>query len=241
MKNYILITGASSGIGRETAIMLSKNYSLILNGRDIERLNETKNLCNNSNESILWQYDLSDVKHINENLSTLINEKNISISGFVHSAGVSHLSPLHLTLQTVIDEVMNVNFFSAVEILKLLLNKKLNAKFLTDVIFVSSISSCRGAKGMSIYSASKGALDSFARSMAYELAPKVRVNTVQPGGIPTRRGGGSGFIQSDTTGYLLGEGHVNDVASMIEFILSERARWITGQNFVVDGGKISHC
>ncbi len=97
---------------------------------------------------------------------------------------------------------------------------------------------------MSLYSASKGALDSFARSMAYELAPRVRVNTVLPGGIVTRgtQSLANGVnVPKDESGYLLGEGKVQDIANMIVFLLSEQARWITGQNFTVDGGKTTHC
>lgn len=97
---------------------------------------------------------------------------------------------------------------------------------------------------MSLYSASKGALDSFARSMACELAPRVRVNTVLPGGIETpgtqNMISDIGMLQ-DGSNSLLGEGTTLDIADMVAFLLSKQSRWITGQNFIVDGGRTSRC
>ena len=244
MENYVLITGASSGIGRATAARLSKMYPLILGGRDKVRLEETRAMCENADKHLLWQYDLGGVDGIEGSLSFFLKERQRAVSGFVHSAGIAPLAPLRMTSTEQMREIMNVNFFSAAEILKLLTSRKINGKSLKNVVIVSSISSKWGAKGMSLYSASKGALDSFARSMAYELAPHVRINTVLPGGIATSEAGvmayGAEMLQ-DNAEYLLGEGKGQDIADMIAFLLSEQARWITGQNFVVDGGKTSHC
>lgn len=244
MGKYVLITGASSGIGRATAVRLSKSYPLILGGRDEKRLEETRAMCDPLGHYLFWKYDLMDVDGIEDNLLAFIKENNISVSGFVHSAGIANLAPLRMETITQMRAIMDVNFYSAVAILKLLANKKANEEALACVVFVSSISSQRGAKGMSIYSASKGAMDSFARSMACELAPRVRVNTVLPGGIVTPGAqamvDGVGLLQGDS-GYLLGEGKTQDIAEMIAFLMSDQARWITGQNFIIDGGKISHC
>ena len=244
MDYYVLITGASSGIGRATAIRLSKTHSLILGGRDEKRLEETRTMCENADNHRLWRYDFAAVEGIADNLSAFLKKNSVFVSGFVHSAGIAPLVPLRMTTSEAMRQIMDVNFYSAVEILKLLTSKKINGKTLENVIFISSISSQRGAKGMSLYSASKGALDSFARSMAYELAPRVRVNTVLPGGIVTRgtQSLANGVnVPKDESGYLLGEGKVQDIANMIVFLLSEQARWITGQNFTVDGGKTTHC
>ena len=245
MDYYVLITGASSGIGRATAIRLSKTYSLILGGRDEKRLEETRIMCENAEKHLLWRYDLAAVEGIGESLSALIKEKEgRSVSGFVHSAGIAPLAPLRMTSTETMREIMNVNFYSAVEILKLLTSKKINGKTLENVILISSISSQRGAKGMSLYSASKGALDSFARSMACELAPRVRVNTVLPGGIETpgtqNMTSDVGMLQEGSDS-LLGVGTTLDIADMVAFLLSKQSRWITGQNFIVDGGRTSRC
>ncbi len=244
MDKYILITGASSGIGRATAIRLSKTYPVVLGGRDEKRLEETRTMCENADEHLLWRYDLADVEGIADNLSAFLKANSVHVSGFVHSAGIAPLAPLRMTTTETMRQIMDVNFFSAVEILKLLTSKKINGKTLENVIFISSISSQRGAKGMSLYSASKGALDSFARSMACELAPRVRVNTVLPGGIVTpgtQRMVGDMEMPQDGPNSLLGEGTPLDIADMVAFLLSKHSRWITGQNFIVDGGRTSRC
>lgn len=244
MDKYVLITGASSGIGRATAIRLSKTYPLVLGGRDEKRLEETRTMCENADEHLLWRYDLADVEGIADNLSAFLKANSVPVSGFVHSAGIAPLVPLRMTTSETMRQIMDVNFYSAVEILKLLTSKKINGKTLENVILISSISSQRGAKGMSLYSASKGALDSFARSMACELAPRVRVNTVLPGGIETpgtqNMTSDVGLLQEGSNS-LLGEGKTSDIADIVAFLLSKQSRWITGQNFIVDGGRTSHC
>ncbi len=244
MRNYVLITGASSGIGRAAAVRLSKSYPLILCGRDDTRLRKTLSLCESAEKHLIWRYNLANINELEESAVSLIKENSISVEGFVHSAGISVLKPLRMATIEQMREIMDINFFSAVELLKILASKKYNGTALEKVVFISSISSQFGTKGMALYSASKGALDSFARSMAVELAPRVRINTVLPGGISTpgtrEMMQGTGASQNDSR-YLLGAGTVQDIADMIMFLLSDKARWITGQNFIVDGGKTSHC
>ena len=241
MKDYILITGASSSIGRATAVLLSKKYPLILGGRDEKRLQETRFMCENKNEHLLWNYDLAKIEKISDSLSLLLRDEDIHVEGFIHSAGIAPIVPLHMITMEEMMEIMNINFFSAAMILKVLASKKTNGTALRNVVFVSSISSKWGARGMSLYTASKGALDSFARSIAFELSPRVRVNTVLPGGIAVRENDCLSEKADRKSGYLLGEGKVEDIATVIEFFLSDSARWVTGQNFVVDGGRMSHC
>ena len=242
MEKYILITGASGSIGKATAILLSKKYPLILSGRNLERLKNTRAACENSDNHILWQYDLADVKNIGDNLSALISTNNLLIGGFVHVAGIAPLSPLRMLSFENMQEIMAVNFFSAAEILKVLINKKINSKNLGEVVFISSTLSQIGAKGQSVYCASKAALEGFARAMAVELAPIVRVNAICPGGILTEIG--ELITQNEELlknpvdeSYLLGLGQPEDIANMVEFLISSKAKWITGQVFNVDGGR----
>ena len=86
MNHYVLITGASSGIGRATAVRLSKTYPLILGGRDEKSLEETRAKCENSDVQLLWRYDLLKVDGIGESLSALLKEKSVSVSGWHRSA-----------------------------------------------------------------------------------------------------------------------------------------------------------
>ena len=137
--------------------------------------------------------------------------------------------------------MMNVNFFAAVEISRVLVSQRCNGQSLSNLVFVSSIASQFGSKGHSLYSASKGALDALMRSLAIELAPRVRVNSVLPGAISTPMTA-STFANQELADrlkqqYPLGLGTADDVAALIEFLISDAARWITGQQFVVDGGR----
>lgn len=246
MGNYVLVTGASGDIGGATARAISKDYSLILGGRNIERLEETRRLCENSEQHIFWAYDLSNVAGIKESLTALIKERDLKIGGFVHSAGMAPLTSLNRLTLADMNEVMNVNFLSAVEILRTLTTKKINSKNLKNVVFVSSICSVRGSRGNAFYSATKGALDALARSMAEELAPNTRINVINPGLVLTKMAtkfdkNRELLAKSLEEGYLMGRlGQPEDIAHMAAFLMSDKASWITGQNFIVDGGKSSH-
>lgn len=236
---YILITGASSGIGRAVAITLSAKYPLILCGRNIENLEKTKSQCHSGCKIMFWPFDLQKVEDIGVSLAGFIKDQAVSIGGLVHSAGISPISSLRMLSLDAMYEIMNVNFFSAAEILKVLSSKKTNNKDLDSVVFISSIAAVCGVKGQAVYSASKGALNAFARSMAAELAPNVRVNCVMPGGLRTAMTEDMYEAASDPTkldNNLLGAGSVNDIAEAVAFFISEKSRWVTGQSLAVDGG-----
>ena len=240
MENYVLVTGASSGIGRATAIRLSKSYPLILGGRDGARLEETRTMCENADNHLLWRYDLANVEQITVHLPALLKEKAAFVSGFVHSAGMALMCPLRMMSLAKIRDIMAVNFYAMEEILRLLNKRDVNGKNLQCVVLISSPASGHGIKGQSMYCASKAALEGFARAMAVELAPRVRVNVVRPGVILTPI---TNDIQRDEvllermlSGNLLGNGTPDDIASTIAFLMSKEAKWITGQMINVDGG-----
>jgi len=246
--DYVLVTGASSGIGQCIAKTLATSYPLILCGRSSEGLEETRRLLSEARGAdgadIVWQYDLSDTMGINAALTDLLKNHGAKVQGFVHAAGISPIAPLRMLKTDVMRDIMNVNFFAAAEILKVLSHKRTNGRTLTRVVFISSLNSRVGARGHSIYCASKGALDSFMRSMAEELAPQVRVNSIRPGRIENTHmteTGSEAFTERPLSdGYLLGAGHKQDIADMAEFLLSAKSRWITGQVFTVDGGRTAH-
>ena len=240
-KSYILITGASSGIGQHIAIKLSEKYNLIVNGRNDETLSDVLERCSNKENHLKWVFDLKNIIGIEDSFKTLINQNNISIFAFVHCAGFLKMLPLKSISIDHLQETMNVNFNAAVLLIKSLISKKLNNSNLKNVIFISSTASIMGAKAFNIYSGSKGALDSFMRSLAVELAPKVRLNSVLPGAIQTNMTknifGDREVLSSMEKDYPLGLGTTNDVFEIVDFLISEKSRWITGQQFVVDGGR----
>jgi NAD(P)-dependent dehydrogenase (short-subunit alcohol dehydrogenase family) len=238
---YLLITGASSGIGRDMAVALSAKYRLILNGRDVERLEATRLQCRSPDRQLCWARDLVDVDGLDGTLAPFLKEHGASVAGFVHCAAMLNVLPLRSITVEHAQQVMNVNVLAAMEIVKVLRRKNVNGRALASVVFISTIASQFGAKGFTAYCASKAALDGLMKALAVELAPDVRVNSVLPGGVRTAMTE-SMFADPATAerllrDYPLGAGLPSDVTDAVEFLLSDRARWITGHQMVVDGGR----
>jgi len=236
-----LITGASSGIGREVAVHLSKDRSLILHGRNAERLKETRDACANPGRHLIWIYDLHNLATLAKSLASLLAKSVRGVEAVVHAAGMVTVLPMRAVDHQVAQEIMNVNFFSAVEIIHVLLKKKVNAGHLVNIVFISSIWSRFGAKGHSAYCASKAALDGLMRALAVELAPGTRVNSILPGAIRTAMSE-TGFtdpaiVEKLKHDYPLGIGEPKDIAQAADFLLRQKAQWITGQEIVIDGGR----
>ncbi|WP_459189873.1 SDR family NAD(P)-dependent oxidoreductase [Parabacteroides sp. APC149_11_2_Y6] len=240
-KPVVLVTGSSSGIGRVIAIELSKEYTVILHGRNQARLVETQQMCFNGAECLIWNENLADIYSLEERLQAFLCDHNIQINSFVHCAGIINMLPLKSQhVQNIID-ALNINLVSAMLITKVLSSKKWNKGALDNIVYISSNISNRGAKAFNSYAATKGALDAFMRSVAVELAPKVRVNSVLPGAVLTEMTS-SIFENKEVeermeSTYPLGYGFPQDIANGVKFLLSGQARWITGQQLTIDGGR----
>lgn len=240
-EHYVLITGASSGIGRDMAIALSQRCRLILNGRDAERLESTRLACASPEHHLSWACDLANVNGLADALPGLLQGHDAKVAGFVHCAALLKMLPLRSVSLAHAQEVMNTNTFAALEITRLLTRKSVNAKALRNIVFISTIASQFGAKGMATYCASKAALDGLMRALAVELGPEIRVNSVLPGGVRTPM---TEAMYADpvtaerlTRDYPLGVGLPTDISNAVQFLLSDHARWITGHQLVVDGGR----
>lgn len=242
MSAYTLITGASSGIGAAIARRLGGERALILGGRDAGKVREATGLGEDERH-LVWPYDLRDVGGLAASLGDFLEQRQATVDCFVHSAGVVKVMPIRLADAAVVQEVMNVNVLSAMQIVATLM-KKHNRGALKNLLFISSTYSIRGVKGQAAYSASKGALDAMMQSLAVELAPAVRVNSVLPGGVRTpmseRAFTDEAHLAKMKEEYLLRLGEVDDIVNAVEFLLSDRAGWITGQKIVVDGGQTAH-
>ena len=240
MKEYVLITGSSSGIGEEIAKNLSAKYNIILNGRDEERLENVKAKLQGG-EHLVWIYDLSKTDSIEADFTQFLKQNGVAVSYFVHCAGFMKMCPVKLLSNEIFQNSFNTNIISAALLTKLLVGKKTNNKALKSAVLISSNISNFGAKAFSVYGTAKAGLDGLMRCLAMELAPSVRVNSVLPGGVRTRMTESmyqdQELIQRMEATYPLGLGNVTDISNAVEFLLSDKARWVTGQQITVDGGR----
>ena len=242
----IIVTGASSGIGRAIAILLSKlEAQVILVARSEERLKETIQMMEGEGHRY-YAFDLQEINKIETFMKAILKE-NGPVDGFVYSAGIAGTRPLKMTKPDKILEVLSVNTLSFIEMVRGL-SKKGNYNEGMSIVAISSVSSVQGNKSKVSYCASKGALDAAVRAMAKELASVgIRANTVNPGLIKTglleqieeRASGESEDFASIISRQYLGIGRPEDVANLACFLLSDAARFITGTSIMVDGGRTS--
>ena len=241
----ILVTGASSGIGRETSILLSKlGAHVIMIARRLPQLEETFTNLEGTDHKY-YSYDLSDTNGIDEYIQKVISE-NGKLDGFVHSAGVGSSRPLKMLKPDYVDEVMRINFYSFIEIVRCI-TKKGNFNEGMSIVGVSSVASLQGNQSKTVYCASKAAMDAAVRCMAKELSSKkIRVNTVMPSLIKTPifdtfldQGLDSEDAKNVMARQYLGVGETIDVANTIAFLLSNASKFVTGTSIAVDGGRLS--
>lgn len=233
----ILVTGASSGIGQETAIQCSKmGAKLIINGRNEERLNETLKNCDGEGHTAI----IGDLT-IQEDIERLVSAVP-SLDGVVLCAGKGLTLPFNFSTREKFDSIFNVNFFSPVEVLRLL-SKKKKLSNESSVVFIVSIGGTeRFSVGNSIYGASKAALKSMINFCAQELSGKlIRVNGICPGMVetPLIHGGtlATDQLAEDMAKYPLKRyGKPEDIAFGVIYLLSNASSWLTGQSIVIDGG-----
>ena len=232
----VLVTGASSGIGRGIAVTCSKMGAIvIINGRNIAKLKETESLME-PDSAIIKSGDLTDAA----TLSSLVSELP-KLDGVVHCAGIGQRIPCKDLQIDNVNQVMDVNFKAPVMLqAELLRQKKINKS--ASIVFVASIASWSPSFGNSVYSASKGAIISYANCLALELAPrKIRVNCISPAMVWTdlilNDGIGEEQLREDEQKYPLKRyGQPEDVAYLAIYMLSDASLWMTGSNVRISGG-----
>ena len=233
----ILVTGASSGIGRAIAIECSKmGAQVVITGRNEQRLQETYRLLEGTQPT----YIVADLSK-KEDIETVVNQID-HLNGLVNCAGLTIPKPFKFLQEEDIQEVMTVNFNAPLLLTQLLVKKKKLQKA-ASIVFISSISGIKVSYiGNSIYSASKGAINGFCKGLALELAlQQIRVNTVIPGMVETNIVSGGEVTQeqmeADKQKYPLKRyGKPEEVAYAVVYLLSDASSWVTGSNLLIDGG-----
>lgn len=232
----ILVTGASSGIGRSIAIACSKmGAKVVINGRNSTKLLETSTQMENDS-AIMMTGDLTDKVFL-----TSLVEALPKLDGIVHCAGIGQRVPCKQIREDDINSVMNVNFNAPVLLMTALLQqKKINKG--ASIVFIASIASWSPSFGNAVYSASKGAIISYANCLALELSPRlIRVNCISPAMVWTdlilqdviEK---EQLIEDEQKYPLKRYGQPDDIANLAIYMLSDASTWMTGSNVKISGG-----
>jgi NAD(P)-dependent dehydrogenase (short-subunit alcohol dehydrogenase family) len=232
----ILITGASSGIGRGIAIACSRMGALVvITGRNESRLQETLAEME-ANDHLVVRGDLTDFKSLPEWVSNLPK-----LDGVVHCAGIGNRVLCKMMQENDLDQMMTMNFKAPVMLqTELLKQKKINKS--GSIVFIASMAQDSPSVGNALYSASKGAIISYAQCLQLELAPRlIRVNCVSPAMVWTdlvfKGGLTEEELKEDEKNYPLKRyGRPEDIAHLAVYLLSDTSAWMTGSNLKITGG-----
>jgi NAD(P)-dependent dehydrogenase (short-subunit alcohol dehydrogenase family) len=234
----ILVTGASSGIGKQIAIECANGgASVIITGRNEERLADTfGKLTGKQNKMVIANLQYP------EEINNLVKTIEYPINGLVHSAGINDLIPFQFVTKESLENIFSINYFAPTLLSKNLLKEKKIAKN-SSIIFVSSISGIYcSAIASSMYSSTKGAINGLIKGMALDLAPKaIRINSINPGVVDTNIFDTTSLskeqLAEDMKKYPLKRfGKPEDIAYAAIYLLSDASSWVTGTNLVIDGG-----
>jgi NAD(P)-dependent dehydrogenase (short-subunit alcohol dehydrogenase family) len=236
-----LITGAASGIGRATSIVLSKlGANLIMLDINLTGLHETINSCKSTDK--LLDLDLTKTGPVKDELQKVVQDFG-KLHGFIHLAGKPYVSPLKAISEEKCAEIYSLNTYSAIALAKIFIGKNIYAGEKGSIVLVSSVYGLVGSAANVCYAMSKSALHGITKSLSVELAGKgIRVNCIAPGFVKTNMMTTiNGSFTDDHTNLLnqlhpLGMGEPEDVAYSVAYLLSDAAKWVTGSILSVDGG-----
>lgn len=242
----IIITGASSGIGRQCAISCSQmGANVILLGRNEQELQLTADQLAKGTSWKYFSVDLTAYEALGDVVKAAVDAYG-KLDGLVHSAGISTTLPLRMVKPEKLEHYLRVNVSAAIELTRIA-SKPAHMNTGGSIVFLSSVMGLVGESGKTIYSLSKGALLAGTRSVALELARKqIRVNCISPGVVESPMSDQAVYSRDDASRqrildlHPLGLGQVEDVANACIYLLSDASRWVTGTNLVVDGGYTAH-
>lgn len=231
----ILVTGASSGIGRSIAIEVSRlGGEVILTARNEAKLLETRKLMEPGAHQIVMA-DLCKTEEVNSMVSALP-----VLDGVVYNAGINQLMPTQYVKAEVVQHILQTNLEAPIMLQKALMRAK-KIQEGASLVFISSCASMRPGKGNAVYSAAKSGIAAYAKVLALEVAPRdVRVNCVHPAMIWTDMLSlpKENYLQDEQNYPLRRYGRPEEVAYMVVYLLSDASRWVTGTSMVLDGGSL---
>lgn len=234
----ILVTGASSGIGKAIAIACSQmGARLIITGRNENRLLETFNLLEGEMNHLIFVADMTNTTE----LSALV-EFSPKLDGVVSNAGMANPMVLQQMDEIDVDQILQINMLAPINLTKQIIQKKKLNKS-SSIVFISSINGNNCSYiGSTIYASSKAALNGFAKSLALEMASReIRVNCINPGMIDTELLLSSAIDETDLNNdrrkYPLKRyGKPEEIAYATIYLLSDASKWVTGSSMIIDGG-----
>lgn len=237
----ILVTGASSGIGQALSISLSElGADVILVARNKNKLEKTLSMMSNGNH-IIVPFDLTQFDLYKNFFNNIIKNGN-KLNGLVHCAGIAKPIPINSFTNKLIQETMNINYYSFLELVKYYSKKTVSCG--GSIVGVSSINTHKPEKCMTVYAGSKAALEASVKTMSIELIKKnIRINTVVPGAVDTEMS--RKFIEQKedlnsnyrANNQLMGISKPIDIANIIVFLLSDASKFVTGRHYYIDGGR----
>ena len=241
----ILVTGASSGIGRAIALLLNERGATVLaNGRDMERLEQVRTACVDPSRMLLAPRDMTaDMESLPAWLKGLSRQFG-PLHGLVCSAGATWNAPMALYDLAKVRQLFDLCCHAPLLLGGAFCDRRANTGAGAAIVFIAAAAAVAPNPGQGAYGAAKAALVSGAVCLAKEAAPRgVRVNCISPGLVQgpmmdaTVEQLGQSFLEKEQPLYPLGFGKPQDVASMAAFMLSQEASWLTGQNIMLAGGR----
>ena len=238
-KDVIIVTGASSGIGRALSLKLNEQGATVIGiGRSLERLEETKRVASNKENFHIEQKDLTlDVDSLPDYIKSL-KDKYGRFKGLACVAGIDKVCTVQMLNKKDIDEVFLINYTVPMLITKGFADRRNNIGEGANILFLASIAGVYPDKGQIIYGASKAALIAASTAISKETAiKKIRCNCISPAWVETEMF----YRQNENIGtstqqYALGIGQPEDIANLGAFLMSDKARWITATNNILGGG-----
>lgn len=243
MRN-IIVTGATGGLGKAIVNRLTMNSDVCVWAIDLKQ-DVLESCYGNSQNVRTISCNLSDETEIVNMVKFIVSESN-GIDGLVHCAGISSFTPIHMIKQKKIENIFQIHVYAAMILCSQIAKKGVANKGCSIVLF-SSVAAHEGSSGNSIYAAAKSALEGFVHSAANDFADRgIRLNAIVPGDI--NAGMFRAFLEqlseeqrnAREEKYPLGYGKDKDIASIVNFLLSEDSSWMTGQCYIIDGGHSVH-